>query len=140
MATLLNEYREARAAFENSKKKLDALQATPELKKALDFEAQLRALMGKYSMSLVDINQLLDTAYKPPKVLPKPAEATTKVAPKAKDLGKTGKPRKTRATRTYTNPNNGEKIIYVGGINKQLEVWKEKWGADVVKGWGILNK
>lgn len=138
MATLLNEFREARAAFEASKQKLDALQAKPELRKALDFEAQLRALMGKFGMSLVDVNQLLDTTYKPPKAKApvEPMQPKTK----AKVGGKSGKPRKPRTTRTYTNPNNGEQIIYVGGINKQLEVWKEKWGADIVKGWGVLNK
>lgn len=134
--SLVNELREARAALEASKRRLDALQSDPKVQRYQDFESKLRNLMGQFSMSLVDVNSLLDTSYKPPK-----AKAPVQPAqPKTKLLGKTGKPRKARTTRTYTNPNNGEKLIYVGGINKQLQEWKEKWGADVVKTWGVLNK
>ncbi|MDX9668741.1 histone-like nucleoid-structuring protein, MvaT/MvaU family [Pseudomonas sp. P8_250] len=136
MAAKLNELRETRAALEAIQKKLAALEADPELRKHQQFEAELRALMGKFSMSLVDINQLLDINYKPPKPAVKPA-------PAANDKAATGKKpgvKKTRSTRTYTNPHNGETLVYVGGVNKILEEWKEKWGADTVKGWGVLNR
>lgn len=134
--SLVNELREARAALEASKRRLDALQSDPKVQRYQDFESKLRNLMGQFSMSLVDVNQLLDTAYKPPKV----KAAVQPAPPKGKVVGKSNKPRKTRSTRTYTNPNNGEVLVYFGGINKILEGWKEKWGADVVKGWGVLNK
>jgi hypothetical protein len=135
MAAKLNELRETRAALEAIQQKLAALEADPELKKHQLFETELRALMGKFGMSLVDINQLLDINYKPPKPAAKPT-----VAPNDKAAGKPVKPKKPRSTRTYTNPHNGETIVYVGGINKALEVWKEKYGAETVKGWGVLNR
>lgn len=148
MSAILDTLREARAALEAAQKAMDALQADPKLKKYQDFEKKLRALMGEYSMSLVDVNTLLDSSYVPPQIkAPTPAAKVAKPKSKAADkaagkaTGKAAKsPRKTRSTRTYTNPNTGEKIVYLGGINKALEEWKEKWGADVVKGWGILDK
>ena len=132
MAAKIGLLREARAAFAASKLALEELENDPQVKKSIDFENQLRALMGKFSMSLVDINQLLDTSYKPPKV--KDPVAAPAVG------GKAAKTKRPRSNRIYTNPHNGDRIVYVGGVNKQLEEWKEKWGAEVVKGWGVLDK
>jgi hypothetical protein len=124
--SLINELRKAEAAFEAAQAHLESLKSNPALKSLKEFEDELRSVMGKYNMSLIDVNTLLDPNYK----APKPGAST-------KPSGTRGK---TRTGRTYTNPHTGERIDYLGGVNKQLEEWREKWGAEEVKGWGVLNK
>jgi hypothetical protein len=120
--SLINELRTAEAAYEAAQARLTALRENPQLKTIQEFETALRALLGKYSMSLKDVNHLLDPAYK---------------EPKTKAPGKAGK---SRSTRLYTNPHTGEVVDYYGGVNKILEEWREKWGVEEVKKWGVLNK
>lgn len=118
--TIIHDLRAAQEAYEASKQRLEALQNDPKAKALLEFESELRALMGRFGMSLRDVNSLLDPTFDQ--------------APKAK--GKATK--KTRRMRRYTNPHTGEVLDYIGGLNAVLEEWKKKHGADVVKTWGVL--
>lgn len=144
MSALLSQFQQARAAFEAAKSQLEVLKTNPELKRYQDFEAKLRNLMADFSMSLVDINTLLDPGYKPAK---QKGAAPVEAPPKKKSKG--GRPLKPgerkraykpRTTRTFTNPHTGQKLVYVGGVSKQLQEWRDKWGRDVVDTWGVLDE
>lgn len=144
MSNLLSEYQQARAAAEAAVAHLESLKADPKLQKYQDFEKKLRLLMNDFGMSLVDINILLDQNYKPPKAKVKTEEkaATQGKGSSSQKPDKAGGKRtyKKRSPRLYTNPHDQTTILYMGGVNKALEGWKEKWGADVVKTWGVLQK
>lgn len=43
--------------------------------------------------------------------------------------------RRTRVTKRYRNPNNGEVIETKGGNHKGLKEWKAKYGASTVESW-----
>lgn len=45
------------------------------------------------------------------------------------------KQRRTRRTKTYTNPHTGEVIQTKGGNHKLLKAWKQEYGNDTVESW-----
>ena len=97
---------------------LEALKKDDGLKKEMEFEEKLRALMSKYDKGLRDIIAILD---------PK-----TKVGkPSKQDSGV----RRPRQVKRYKNPKTGEVIETKGGNHKVLKAWKEEFGADVVESW-----
>jgi len=122
--SLINEYRATEEAIKELQARLANLSQDDKLKKELEFEGKLRALMGEYSESLLDVIALLDPESKlskAPRGASKPA--TTKRARKVKQ---------------YKNPHNGEVIETKGGNHKTLKEWKAKWGGDVVESWATL--
>lgn len=116
--SLINEYRNTEEAIKELQERLQSLSEDDRLKKELEFDQKLRALMGEYSKSLRDVIALLDPS------------AGKQVA---KQAG-TGK-RSVRATKVYKNPNTGEVVETKGGNHKTLKAWKEKWGAEAVQSW-----
>ncbi|PYC20217.1 transcriptional regulator [Aquipseudomonas alcaligenes] len=96
---------------------LEAMKKDEGLKREVEFEEKLRALMGEYKMNLGGIIAILDPA-----------------AAAAKPLTSTDK-RKERATKVYKNPQTGEVVQTKGGNHKALKQWKEQFGADVVETW-----
>lgn len=126
MSSSLAKYRQAKAALAAAQAEIEQLQADPGLKRQLEFETKLRALMGEYSQSLVDINMLLDANYKPPKAKPISAPAAAKKSQRVPN-------------RTYKNPHTGEEIHHTSGPNKKLQKWKQEFGESVVKSWAVIN-
>jgi len=122
--SLINEYRATEEAIKELQERLKNLSADDKLKKELEFEGKLRALMGEYQKSLRDMIALLD-----------PSAAKSGKA--ARDSKATGSKR-ARKVKQYKNPNTGEVIETKGGNHKTLKEWKAKWGADVVEGWATL--
>lgn len=121
--SLINEYRATEEAIKELQERLKALSQDENLKKELEFESKLRALMGEYSKSLRDIIALLDPDARPARPGRAAKAAPTKRARKAKQ---------------YKNPHNGEVIETKGGNHKTLKEWKAKWGAETVESWATL--
>lgn len=121
--SLINEYRATEEAIKELQERLKALSQDEKLKKELEFESKLRALMGEYSKSLRDIIALLDPDARPARPGRAAKAAPTKRARKAKQ---------------YKNPHNGEVIETKGGNHKTLKEWKAKWGAETVESWATL--
>ncbi|MBO3274964.1 hypothetical protein D3C76_635590 [compost metagenome] len=121
--SLINEYRATEEAIKELQERLKNLEKDDKLKKELEFEEKLRALMGSYQKSLRDIISLLD----PDAKLGKPSRA-------AKATGS----KRARKVKQYKNPNTGEVIETKGGNHKTLKEWKAKWGADTVESWATL--
>ncbi|WP_027896585.1 histone-like nucleoid-structuring protein MvaT [Zestomonas thermotolerans] len=122
--SLINEYRATEEAIRELQERLKSLAQDEKLKKELEFEGKLRALMGEYSKSLRDIIAILDPDAKPAKVArgSKPAAGT----------------KRARKVKQYKNPETGEVIETKGGNHKTLKEWKAKWGAETVESWATL--
>ncbi|MDF3194128.1 MULTISPECIES: histone-like nucleoid-structuring protein MvaT [Pseudomonas] len=121
--SLINEYRATEEAIKELQDRLKNLSQDDKLKKELEFEGKLRALMGEYQKSLRDIIAMLDPDAK---------------GSKATRATKTTGTKRARKVKQYKNPNTGEVIETKGGNHKTLKEWKAKWGGDVVEGWATL--
>lgn len=114
--SLIIEYRATEEAIKELQARLESLNDNPALLKEMEFEEQLRGLMGEYSKSLRDIIKILD----PHRVAAPTAEVST---------------RKPRTVKTYRNPESGEIIETKGGNHSQLKAWKQQYGAGMVESW-----
>jgi hypothetical protein len=121
--SLINEYRATEDAIKELQERLKNLSQDDKLKKELEFEGKLRALMGEYQKSLRDIISLLD-----------PDAKSSRGTRSAKPVAA----KRTRKVKQYKNPNTGEVIETKGGNHKTLKEWKAKWGGDVVESWSTL--
>lgn len=114
--SMIAEYNALKAQIAEQQKRLEAMKGDEKLKKEIDFETKLRALLGEYNYSLKSVIALLD--------------------PKAeKGAVATKGARKERALKRYKNPETGEVVETKGGNHKVLKAWKEKHGAEKVEGW-----
>ncbi|HKM38210.1 MAG TPA: histone-like nucleoid-structuring protein MvaT [Thiopseudomonas sp.] len=115
--SLINEFRETKERIKELEVRLASLSQDSKLKKELEFEEKLRALMAEYNKSLRDITVIIDPQ-------------------SARDgAGKVTRTRSPRKTKRYNNPHNGEVIETKGGNHKTLKEWKAKWGGDTVESW-----
>lgn len=114
----LVEYRKLERHLAEQQALLDSLKGDPALKKEVEFEEQLRSLLGEYGKSLRDIKALLE-----------PIETRTSSPTPEK------RTRKARVTKRYKNPLTGEVVESKGGNNKTLGAWKAQFGAEAVEGW-----
>jgi hypothetical protein len=115
--SLITEYRQTEEAIKELQARLESMNNDDRLKKEMEFEEKLRALMADYNKSLRDIIAILD-----PDSRQRPAAA----APKK---------RGERKVKTYVNPHTNESISTKGGNNKTLKAWKAEHGSDVVESW-----
>jgi 5S rRNA maturation endonuclease (ribonuclease M5) len=76
--SLINEYRATEEAIKELQDRLKNLSQDDKLKKELEFEGKLRALMGEYQKSLRDIIAMLDPDTKGSKI----TRATKTTGPK----------------------------------------------------------
>ena len=113
----LAEYRAAEKALQEQMAQLEALKNDAGLKKEIEFEQKLTALMSSYGKGLREIIAILD---------PNPAAARQTAAPKQ---------RKARVLKVYKNPHTGELIETKGGNHRGLKAWKEQYGAATVESW-----
>ena len=113
----LAEFRAAEKALQEQLAQLEALKNDAGLKKEIEFEEKLQALMKTYGKNLRDIIAILD---------PNPAASKGASAPKQ---------RKARVLKVYQNPHTGELIETKGGNHRGLKAWKEEYGAATVDTW-----
>ncbi|MNC46090.1 hypothetical protein D3C75_950900 [compost metagenome] len=115
----LAEFRQLEKHLAEQLQALEALKGDAGLKKEIEFETKLRALLAEYSYSLNDVVNLLD---------PKRGRSSAAIALK-------GGSRRARQVKVYTNPHNGETVETKGGNHKVLKEWKTKYGAATVESW-----
>ncbi|NKF28144.1 DNA binding protein [Pseudomonas sp. BGM005] len=117
----LAEFRKLEQQLAEQLAELESMKSDSGLKKEMEFESKLRALLGEYGFSLKNIISILD-----------PEAGRRSSAPIAVPV----KPaRKARDVKIYKNPNSGELIQTKGGNHRQLKEWKVEFGADVVESW-----
>lgn len=115
--SIIAEYKALEAQIAEQQKRLEVLKSDDKLKKEIEFETKLRALLADYGYSLRNVINLLD-----------PSAGKGAVAP-------VKGPRRERTLKRYKNPNTGEVVETKGGNQKTLKAWKQEFGADVVEGW-----
>lgn len=116
----LAEFRAAEKALADQLAHLESLKNDAGLKKEIEFEQKLTALMGEYSKSLRDVVAILD-----PEAGQDSRRAVRSVAPQ----------RRARAIKVYKNPHTGEVVETKGGNHKVLKGWKAEHGNDTVESW-----
>lgn len=118
----LAEFRKLEQQLAAQLAELESMKSDSGLKKEMEFESKLRALLAEYSFSLKDVINLLDPQ-------------TGRRAPAAESKAGSRKPRQVKV---YKNPESGEVVETKGGNHKTLKEWKAKYGSDTVESW--LNK
>ena len=98
---------------------LEALKGNAGLKKEIEFETKLRALLAEYGYSLQKVINLLD---------PQAGRRAPAVESKAGS-------RKPRQLKVYKNPHTGEVVETKGGNHKTLKEWKAEHGSATVESW-----
>lgn len=114
----LAEFRAAEKALQEQLAQLESLKNDAGLKKEIEFEEKLQALMKSYGKGLRDIISILD---------PNPGKSSAAAA--------APKQRRARVVKVYQNPHTGELIETKGGNHRGLKAWKEEHGASTVDGW-----
>lgn len=114
----LAEFKALEAQLAEQLAQLDAMKNDDGLKKEIEFEKKIRALLAEYGFSLREVKLILDPQAK---------------ASAVKTDGRSQ--RKERALKIYINPHNNERVETKGGNHKVLKAWKEEFGAEVVESW-----
>jgi hypothetical protein len=99
---------------------LEAMKSDSGLKKEMEFESKLRALLAEYGFSLKNVINLLDPQ----------GRSTSSIEPKVGI-------RKPRQVKVYKNPRTGEIVETKGGNHKTLKEWKSEHGSTTVESWLI---
>lgn len=114
----LAEFRRAERELQEQLALLEKLQGDSSLKREMEFEDKLKALMADYGMDLVKVIDILD----PQPAKPSHAEHVVKQ-------------RRARRVKVYLNPHTGERIETKGANHSLLKAWKAEHGAELVDGW-----
>jgi hypothetical protein len=115
MMSKIAEYKRLEAQLAEQLAALDKLKTDGQLKREMEFEDKLRALIDEYGFNTRTVLDILDPA------------SAGEVAPVSR--------RRARETKIYTNPHTGEVVKTKGGNHKVLSAWKKQYGADAVKSW-----
>src|SRR5438045_2463125 len=115
----LAEFRQLEKNLAEQLQALEALKDDAGLKKEIEFETKLRALLAEYGYSLKDVINLLD---------PQSRRRAPSVESKAGS-------RKPRQVKVYKNPNTGEVVETKGGNHKTLKAWKAQHAYATVESW-----
>jgi hypothetical protein len=115
----LAEFRQLERNLAEQLQALEALKGDAGLKKEIEFETKLRALLAEYGYSLPNVINLLDPQAR-------------RRAPAVESKAGTRKPRQMKV---YKNPESGEFVETKGGNHKMLKEWKAKYGSDTVESW-----
>lgn len=89
------------------------------LKREIEFESKLRALLADYGYSLKNIIGILD----PIATVSRAIDTNVRLT------------RKPRQVKVYKNPHSGEVVETKGGNHKTLKEWKVQYGAGEVENW-----
>lgn len=116
----LAEFRQLEKHLAEQLAALEVMKGDEGLKKEVEFESKLRALLAEYGYSLRNVIALLDPQ-------------ASRRAPATAEFN-TGT-RKLRQVKIYKNPHTGEVVETKGGNHKTLKEWKSEFGSDTVETW-----
>ncbi|WP_193453226.1 histone-like nucleoid-structuring protein, MvaT/MvaU family [Pseudomonas nitroreducens] len=114
----LAEFRAAEKALAEQLAHLESLKNDAGLKKEIQFETELNALLSEYGKTLRDVVAILD---------PESGRGPRIQAGKGS--------RRARVLKVYRNPHTGEVVETKGGNHAVLKAWKAEHGAEAVESW-----
>ena len=114
----LAEFRKLEQQLAEQLAELESMKGDSELKKEMEFESKLRALLAEYGFSLKNVINLLDPQ----------GHSTPSIEPKVGI-------RQPRKVKVYKNPDTGEIVETKGGNHKTLKEWKTEHGSAAVESW-----
>lgn len=115
----LAEFRQLEKSLAEQLQALEALKGDAGLKKEIEFESKLRALLAEYGYSLPNVINLLDP------------QGVRRVQASEAKAGT----RKPRQVKVYKNPHTAEVVETKGGNHKTLKEWKSEYGPATVESW-----
>jgi len=115
----LAEFRQLEKHLAEQLQALEALKGDAGLKREIEFESKLRALLAEYGYSLPNVISLLDP----------------QVGRRAPGTEVKSGSRKPRQVKIYKNPYTGEVVETKGGNHKMLKDWKTEHGSATVESW-----
>ena len=116
----INDYYQKKQLMEKLSEELQQLEQDQALKRELEFEDKIRALMKEYDKSPKQFLQVLGAI--------DPSIAGAKAEASAGGRAK-------RPLKTYKNPHTGEVVKTRGGNHKTLNEWRDKYGKEAVQSW-----
>jgi hypothetical protein len=116
----LAEFRQLEKHLAEQLEALEALKGDAGLKREIEFETKLRALLAEYGYSLPNVINLLD-----------PPVARRRSPPNEPKVSS----RKPRQVKVYKNPHSGEMVETKGGNHRTLKEWKAEYGSATVESW-----
>lgn len=116
----INDYYQKKQLMEKLAEELQQLEQDQSLKKELEFEKKVKALMEEFDKTPRDVLQILSAI--------DPALAGARAAEAAPTRAR-------RPLKTYTNPHTGEVVKTRGGNHKTLNEWRSEYGRDAVQSW-----
>ncbi|MDH4874466.1 histone-like nucleoid-structuring protein, MvaT/MvaU family [Pseudomonas sp. BN515] len=113
----LAEFKRLEAQLAEQLAALNSLKNDAELKREIEFETKLRALLDEYGLGLKAVINILD-----------PGRASTPLPARKTQ-------RRERTVKVYKNPHTNEVVETKGGNKKVLNAWQAEYGAAAVKSW-----
>jgi hypothetical protein len=122
--SMLQEYRQIEETIRELSSRLKSLENDDKLKKELEFEEKLNALMEQHGKSPKQVIALL--------------EPESKSGSQGRGAKASTGSKRARKVKQYKNPKTGEVIETKGGNHKTLKAWKEQYGSDTVESWATI--
>lgn len=97
---------------------IDQITNSPQYKAEVEFRDKLIELLGEYSKTVADVILLLE-----------PQMAAVRA--RSKGIGRA------RKKLTFKNPHTLEVVTALGGNQRTLRQWREKWGKSTVASWRV---
>lgn len=142
MTNPLVQMRELQKHMKEMELAMQALQADPSLKRELDFEAELQAVLAKYEKTIHEAVQVVDPSFRV-------VEGAAPKRPYGKrpthDADGNLLPKKSKHAGPHTiyydfkNPHTGETIKAANILKKGVRDWVAKYGKDEVLKWRSLS-
>lgn len=129
--------REMQSAMQELEAAMRALQADPSLRRELEFETELQALLAKYDKTIQEAAQVVDPTFE---VVVRKVGRTYKKRPTHDEHGNP-LPKKSKHAGPFTkyflftNPHTQEVIRSANTLKKELQPWIAKYGKDEVVSW-----
>ncbi len=118
--SMLSRYFQLEQEVTAIRKKMQAIEESPQFQKEKEFQDKLKALMNEYDKS--------------------PGEIISALAPDPTSVSASSTRRKKRKLKIYKNPETGEVVETRGGNQKTLKAWKDQYGSEAVESWVIEEK
>lgn len=113
----LAEFKRLEAQLAEQLAALDSLKNDSQLKREIEFETKLKALLAEYDFGLKTVIDILDPNRSRPALAPVDGR------------------RRERVVKRYKNPHTNEIVETKGGNQKTLAAWKAEYGAETVQSW-----